>query len=167
HICLRGEKVSLIRTLWLQEKETRLAAEAKAEAVRDQSARLWNELVRSEQQVQSLEEASAQARKERDKLRATLRGEGIKGCTLQELEQLEKELRKALESVCVERDRIVQEQLAKEEQRLCVVCQEKERGVLLLPCRHLCVCKGCSERKELTLCPLCRDGIAERLVVYS
>lgn len=29
HICLRGEKVSLIRTLWLQEKETRLAAEAK------------------------------------------------------------------------------------------------------------------------------------------
>lgn len=42
---------------------------------------------------------------------------------MQELEQLEKELRKALESVCVERDRIVQEQLAKEEQRLCVVCQ--------------------------------------------
>lgn len=47
----------------------------------------------------------------------------MKGCTLQELEQLEKELRKALENVCVERDRIVQEQLAKEEQRLCVVCQ--------------------------------------------
>lgn len=27
--CPRGEKVNLIRTLWLQEKETRLAAEAK------------------------------------------------------------------------------------------------------------------------------------------
>lgn len=40
-----------------------------------------------------------------------------------ELEQLEKDLRKALEGVCGERDRIVQEQLAKEEQRLCVVCQ--------------------------------------------
>ncbi len=45
--------------------------------------------------------------------------------------------------------------------------QENERGVLLLPCRHLCVCKGCSERPELTLCPLCRDHIAETLVVYS
>lgn len=45
--------------------------------------------------------------------------------------------------------------------------QENERGVLLLPCRHLCVCKGCSERRELTLCPLCRDRIAETLVVYS
>lgn len=40
-----------------------------------------------------------------------------------ELEQLEKDLRKALDGVCGERDRIVQEQLAKEEQRLCVVCQ--------------------------------------------
>lgn len=45
------------------------------------------------------------------------------GRTLQELEKLEKDLRKALEGLCGERDRIVQEQLAKEEQRLCVVCQ--------------------------------------------
>lgn len=45
------------------------------------------------------------------------------GRSLPELEQLEKDLRKALEGVCGERDRIVQEQLAKEEQRLCVVCQ--------------------------------------------
>lgn len=45
------------------------------------------------------------------------------GRSLPELEQLEKDFRKALEGVCGERDRIVQEQLAKEEQRLCVVCQ--------------------------------------------
>lgn len=48
-----------------------------------------------------------------------------------------------------------------------IAAQEAERGVLLLPCRHLCVCKGCSERQELTLCPLCRHAIAEKLVVYS
>lgn len=45
--------------------------------------------------------------------------------------------------------------------------QENERGVLLLPCRHLCVCTGCSERREISSCPLCRDTIAERLIVYS
>ncbi|CAM9150765.1 unnamed protein product [Hapterophycus canaliculatus] len=106
-------------------------------------------------------------REDRDKLKAILNGEGVKGRSLQELEQLEKDLRKALEGVCGERDKIVQDQLVKEEQRLCVVCQENERGVLLLPCRHLCVCRGCSERPELTLCPLCRDHIAESLVVYS
>ncbi|CAN0374586.1 unnamed protein product [Ascophyllum nodosum] len=44
---------------------------------------------------------------------------------------------------------------------------ENERGVLLLPCRHLCVCTGCSERREISSCPLCRDTIAERLIVYS
>ena len=42
---------------------------------------------------------------------------------MKELEQLEKDFRNALEGVCGERDRIVQGQLAKEEQRLCVVCQ--------------------------------------------
>ncbi|CAN0415106.1 unnamed protein product, partial [Ascophyllum nodosum] len=45
-----NDHVGLIRMLWLQEKESRLAAEAKADAVREQSARLWNELVRSEKQ---------------------------------------------------------------------------------------------------------------------
>lgn len=47
---------------------------------------------------------------------------------MQELEQLEKDFRKALEGVCGERDRIVQDQLAKEEQRLCVVCQVNSVG---------------------------------------
>lgn len=51
-----------------------------------------------------------------------------KGRSLQELEQLEKDFRKALEGVCGERDRIVQGQLAKEEQRLCVVCQVNTAG---------------------------------------
>eukprot|EP00903_Cladosiphon_okamuranus_P008721 g8353.t1 len=120
-----NDHVGLIRVLWLQEKESRLASEAKAEAIRDQSARVWNELVRSEKQVLSLEEEMASLREERDKLKVTLSGTGFKGRSLPELEQLEKELRKALEGVCGERDRIVQEQLAKEEQRLCVVCQDK------------------------------------------
>ncbi len=43
----------------------------------------------------------------------------------------------------------------------CVVCLEKLASMLLLPCKHVCVCKGCSER--LAECPLCRAKIAEKI----
>ena len=37
--------------------------------------------------------------------------------------------------------------------RTCKVCGENEVSVLLLPCRHLCLCKQCEAR--LDACPLC------------
>mmetsp|Transcript_20806 Transcript_20806/g.43465 ORF Transcript_20806/g.43465 Transcript_20806/m.43465 type:complete len:97 (+) Transcript_20806:72-362(+) len=52
-------------------------------------------------------------------------------------------------------------------EKLCCVCMEKERQVLLMPCRHLCVCRGCSEDARLLDCPICRSDISERMVVYS
>jgi RING finger protein 26 len=54
-----------------------------------------------------------------------------------------------------------------QEQRLCVVCHESEKTVLLLPCRHLCVCQLCSQHDGLDACPLCRQAIAEKLDVYA
>jgi hypothetical protein len=51
--------------------------------------------------------------------------------------------------------------------KLCCVCMEGERQVLLMPCRHLCVCRGCSEDERLKDCPICRSEIRERMVVYS
>ena len=62
----------------------------------------------------------------------------------------------------------VQKRLVGErEQRLCVVCQEAEKTTLLMPCRHLCLCGGCSARPEVALCPLCRAPIADRIAVYA
>ncbi|GMI41091.1 hypothetical protein TrCOL_g12435 [Triparma columacea] len=52
-------------------------------------------------------------------------------------------------------------------QKLCCVCMEVERQVLLMPCRHLCVCRGCSEDERLRDCPICRSEVLERMVVYS
>ena len=40
----------------------------------------------------------------------------------------------------------------------CVVCQESRKECAFLPCRHLCVCRGCAESiqgRDRT-CPLCR-----------
>lgn len=39
------------------------------------------------------------------------------------------------------------------QQRVCKVCMEQEVSVLLLPCRHLCLCKQCEAR--LDACPVC------------
>lgn len=53
------------------------------------------------------------------------------------------------------------------EQRLCVICQEVDKSVVLLPCRHLCLCSSCSSHEDLKLCPLCREVIAHKISVFA
>ena len=53
------------------------------------------------------------------------------------------------------------------EQRLCVICQEKEKSVVLLPCRHMCSCDNCSDGSKIQCCPLCRHPIAHKISVYA
>lgn len=45
---------------------------------------------------------------------------------------------------------------ARETARKCSVCGRNEAGVLLLPCRHLCVCKGCESKVDT--CPVCNGS---------
>ena len=51
--------------------------------------------------------------------------------------------------------------------RICVACMENEKNVLLLPCKHVCLCKGCTEQImfgcEQPLCPVCRVPIVETI----
>ncbi|KAL8208984.1 hypothetical protein R6Q57_008396 [Mikania cordata] len=39
--------------------------------------------------------------------------------------------------------------------RLCKKCEQEESGVLLLPCRHLCLCTGCAS--SVNICPVCKS----------
>jgi hypothetical protein len=53
--------------------------------------------------------------------------------------------------------------------RLCCICLQRQKCVVLIPCRHLCLCEYCSDdcRDDLLLdCPLCREPIEHRLQVY-
>lgn len=43
--------------------------------------------------------------------------------------------------------------------RDCVVCQSAAVSVVLLPCRHACVCHSCSARFQA--CPICRAAVLE------
>ena len=49
----------------------------------------------------------------------------------------------------------------------CCVCVEAPRTVLLLPCRHLCVCESCAARPQLNnKCPVCRSQISDTIKVF-
>lgn len=54
------------------------------------------------------------------------------------------------------------------EDRLCVVCQDRPKRVILLPCRHLCLCDACRSAiiTRDNTCPVCRRPILQTLRVF-
>lgn len=51
------------------------------------------------------------------------------------------------------------------EENVCVICRDEQKNVVLLPCKHLCLCIGCSG--SIHTCPLCRRAISNILSVYT
>jgi len=49
-------------------------------------------------------------------------------------------------------------------QKLCCICFEREKNILLLQCKHVCVCSNCVT--TLTMCPICRSNISSNIQIY-
>uniref|UniRef100_A0A0D6R9G3 RING-type domain-containing protein n=1 Tax=Araucaria cunninghamii TaxID=56994 RepID=A0A0D6R9G3_ARACU len=60
--------------------------------------------------------------------------------------------------------RIAKENKELKEQRSCRICRNNDVSILLLPCRHLCLCKDCESM--LDVCPLCRSLKSASVQVY-
>ena len=53
------------------------------------------------------------------------------------------------------------------ERDACVICLEKCRNVVLMPCRHLCMCKACNANLRKRECPICRAKIDNAIEVFT
>lgn len=56
-----------------------------------------------------------------------------------------------------------------EDNRLCVVCMERNKCVVSMPCRHMSTCQKCNSILELynRNCPICRSQVLYRIHVYA
>jgi hypothetical protein len=84
--------------------------------------------------------------------------------SLAELNELEEQVKRALSCIVKARE-VASSNL--EDARMCVICKEKPKCVLYMPCRHLCACQDCGHSNRLVQCPLCRQNILERIFVYN
>lgn len=51
----------------------------------------------------------------------------------------------------------------------CVICRDRRKTVLLMPCRHLCLCRICATHlgNYRTVCPLCRKTYFNTIQIYT
>merc|ERR1712083_242051 len=69
---------------------------------------------------------------------------------------------------------ILMEQVERErEDKLCVICQDREKCIMILPCRHLCICYVCqvslvqrTDRAHSRTCPICRKIVKQTIKAY-
>lgn len=59
--------------------------------------------------------------------------------------------------------------LSSEENSLCCICRDATKTILLLPCRHLCLCEDCSValQQRRGPCPVCREAVRDTLKVFA
>lgn len=48
----------------------------------------------------------------------------------------------------------------------CSICYENINNVILLPCKHFCVCKDCYLKMDEKRCPNCKDHISKIIEIF-
>jgi Zinc finger, C3HC4 type (RING finger) len=49
----------------------------------------------------------------------------------------------------------------------CLLCKGNEREVLMIPCRHLCICRRCSlQQRSIPNCPLCAGRVTGIMLLF-
>ena len=150
------------------EQRERRHAEATAEALVKENAKLADGLAAALDETALLTSELACVQRELDLLKGKKAALESPSVTLETCAELDRVLKIALENVEARKSTLLLSSIElQKEQRLCVICQEREKSVVLLPCRHLCLCETCSSHDDLGQCPLCRRPIAHRISVFA
>lgn len=64
---------------------------------------------------------------------------------------------------------IVPHEAEEDEEGLCVICLTADKDTAVMPCRHMCLCKGCAEElmRRTPKCPVCRGRVSTFLQMPS
>ncbi|KAL3783164.1 hypothetical protein HJC23_001514 [Cyclotella cryptica] len=49
---------------------------------------------------------------------------------------------------------------------LCVVCEDAKKKIMILPCKHMCLCEKCADFNKIKDCPMCRTKVEGSTDVY-
>jgi len=65
-------------------------------------------------------------------------------------------------------DQLLREMEREREDKLCVICQDQEKCIMILPCRHLCICEKCKVplKTHRNTCPICRKQVKQMIKAY-
>ena len=80
----------------------------------------------------------------------------------QELEENIKKLKQECDNLKLSNLKFQEEK----DEKLCAICQDKVKTILLLPCQHMCLCKKCFNKKRWGQCPICRQGVESSMEVH-
>ena len=53
-----------------------------------------------------------------------------------------------------------------DDEHLCVVCEDAKKQVMILPCKHMCLCTSCADFDKIKECPMCRAKVEGSINVY-
>lgn len=76
--------------------------------------------------------------------------------------------RNRVQRVVVESSSSDSDDLEEPAERYCVICQEREKCILILPCKHLCLCSECTLRLRNynRHCPICRTRVQKTMKIF-
>ena len=77
-----------------------------------------------------------------------------------DIEEARKRANSQLAVIDVREDEL---EAAAAEERLCVVCKEEAKKIVLMSCRHCCLCRACADNPLLKKCPLSRESVVSKM----
>ena len=167
-----GSMAALRKILETEQRERR-SAESSVDMMRAQIDMMRDMMEELKGEIMAMQNKVVDARADKEALTAQLefiRGGDLETAGRDHCDRLEKQTRDVLARIQERRVVIEREEESRgkpDERRLCVVCVETEKSIVLLPCRHMCLCEACSEHKAMTQCPLCRRQIINKFSVFA